>query len=255
MNVSQTAVMYSTKTGEFLQYFNNVLDVYRRADANSLNLQDQVADLQKAVEALEDVFQRAAGEEKSVDLRKFDKERMKTLRGIRFFLQAVLNRKDAEKIQLAELILRNISMNCQEISEESLPQKTAMLDALIKDITGIPVLTGAAETLQLTEDFKELARQNLDFYQLYLENALSTREPARATDKRIAARKAFSGLRKATEAFALVATDKTPYLNLLTELTKLTEKYSAPVNGRKNSKKKSDRVNESTASPGDNVSS
>lgn len=65
---------------------------------------------------------------------------------------------------------------------------------------------------------------------------------------------AFSALRKATEAFALVADDKTPYLNLPAELKKRTEKYSAPLNGRKSSKKKSDRYDESGPSTGDDVS-
>lgn len=66
---------------------------------------------------------------------------------------------------------------------------------------------------------------------------------------------AFSALHKAAEAFALVADDKTPYLNLPAELKKRTEKYSAPLNGRKSSTKKSDRYDESGPSTGDNVSS
>lgn len=232
------AAMRNYTTAENLQFSKHVLKAFNQADARALKLHDPLLQLQTAVTALEAVFQESSIDETSIDVPAMDKRRIQILSGIRLLLKSRLVVKDPDTVKMARSVLNTVKQNCKDIQYGSLPHRTERIHAFIRDITTKPNLSASMESLNLMDEFSELVEVNQSIFDHFDEK----KEAAQIVEKRKAIKAAYDTLMEQTQAFALVAEDKTAYEGILKAIDKHIERFNATAKLRKSLKKKATEV-------------
>lgn len=249
MKKFQSATVRSYVTGEHLEFLTYVLNVYKEADTTALKLQNRVNNLVTAVNDLDAAFQSPVGFEDTAKEALLDEERLQILSAMRLYLLSFTKRKDVEKVNLANKLLTNIKLNCDKITNKSLPLKTVKIRAFITDVNTVPALSEAVAKLDLTNEMAELGRVNEAFFDAHQRNARSKKEPSLTMEKRMAAKAAYDLLTRDTQAFAHVSEDPTAYEYLITEVNKIIDRYNTSANLRKSIRKKSRNLPDASSPP------
>lgn len=226
------------KTGEHLEFLNYVIIVFKEVDVTALQLKRRFDDLVLAAAELESGFQNPVGLDYSKAVKAADKERMQTMSAFSMYVRSVAKRKNPEQVSLANVLLDNIKLNCHNISHVSLPQKTAKIKALLKDILTMPALTDAIQKLNLSDEIAELEKANQAFSAIHLKNARSKKAPSTNKQKKAASRLCFDLLMRDTLAHALLAEDNNTYYYLIEEVNKITHRYNGPLKLKRNMRRK-----------------
>lgn len=226
------------RNGEYLQFMTNVLNVYQKVDTKKLLLEQRVNDLSQFVEELDMVFMNPKGHKLTTTLNLLDEDRLKALRSIKLSLQSTLLQKDVTKLQSAELLLNIINQQVKGIDNFSYQQKTAILNALLKDLNYEATLIEAITSLNLTEAVKNLEESTKLFDVNYFLRATTGQVSIETNLKKRKILKAYRDLTRITIAFSDVAEDKLPYNNIIDELNSVIETNNLPVSLRKSNRKK-----------------
>ena len=84
-----------------------VLDLYKEADAKSLQMEGRVDELDRALSKMRDVFMDSKGESINAELRPLDNERIMAVKGLKKFLQSESYRTDLVKKNQAMQLLKS----------------------------------------------------------------------------------------------------------------------------------------------------
>lgn len=217
------------KTGEQLEFLNYVLNVFKDVDVVSLQLKKRVDDLTQAAAELEAGFQNPVGMDYTKDVKTADKERMQTMSAFSMCVRAMAKRRNPEQVAMANLLLKYIKLHCHRISHFSLPQKTAKIKALLKDIHSSPALTHAVQKLHLSDEIVELEKANNALSDIHLKNARSKKAPSTTKEKRADSKSCFNLLMRDTLSHANLSETNTTYQFLIEEVNKITHRYNVPL--------------------------
>lgn len=230
--------VYNYKTGEFIECLSNVSEVYVNANTLPEKLKVRSEEMSVAISALNKVFNQSSEEVNTVELAGIDKQRLSVVQSMSYFARAMQKRTDPEKARMGTLLFKVLDHNCHRIVIESYAQKTALINAFLKDINESPEMTEVIEKLELVDQIIELRDLNNDFAKGFTFSAVTKKDSPKTAAKRLVVRKIFIQLLKETEAFAVTSDDTAVFEDLLKSVDKLLQKYNKPVMLRRSIRKK-----------------
>lgn len=235
LNVSN---LRTYKTGEALECMNSVSEAYINTSGLPEKLVRRSEEFQTAVNALDKAFNESKAEDNTVKLYDLDKDRLANVQSLNLFARSMKKRSNPETVKMGEMLARVLEHNCSGIHDESYAQKTALINALLKDINESPELTDCIQKLDLAGEIVELTNNNRDFTKLFSSSAVDSKDPPLTLEKRELARQAFVTLVKETEAFAITSDEPAVFEGLLKDTNKLLRKFERPVLLRKSMREK-----------------
>ncbi|MBK8370025.1 MAG: hypothetical protein IPL20_01355 [Saprospiraceae bacterium] len=237
-----TVSMKDFKTGESLEFANNVDRVFASADTKTLMLEDQWSAFKTAAADLENVFIDSTGTEMTRELRLLDTERLIVLAAMKLLLKSLVKGGKDDIAAMAARLLNNFLQHCKSISKMGYQNKTALIRSMLKDWTTLPALMEASKVVFLRNEVEDLTEKNTLFAEKFFENAISNKRNADIPLKKAKLKEAYDTLIDITVSFSKVAADKQPYLNIIEELNKVIERNNMPVLLRRGLRKKSNPV-------------
>ncbi|MBK8855936.1 MAG: hypothetical protein IPN10_17980 [Saprospiraceae bacterium] len=237
-----TVSMKDLKTGESLEFANNVDSVFSSEDAKTLMLEDQLTVFNNAAADLENVFIDSTGTEMTKELRFLDAKRLIALGAINLLLKSLVKGGKDDVATMAARLLNNFLIHCKRISKMGYQNKTALIRSMLKDWTTLPALMEASKVVFLRNEVEDLTEKNTLFAEKFLENALTSKRNSEIPLKKAKLKEAYDNLVDITVAYSKVAADKQPYLNIIEELNKVIERNNMPVLLRRGLRKKSNPV-------------
>lgn len=224
--------------GEYIQLMTGVIGVYKSVDAQALSLDDSVEKLNVAVNLLNDRFVESKSETLRAALLPLDESRITSARGLRLYLQSETLNPVSERQKAAEVLYKSYMNYCDGLSRMTLPNKTSMIDRILQQWASNPVLAEAVQTSGAGQWVETLTRQNETFSQNYLTQSKTKTRDKKTKDARAAVKLEYEDLVSITEAYAKVAPNKDPYLNIINELNNVITNNNNQVDHRGYKKKK-----------------
>ncbi len=247
MKKISTVFMRDFKTGESLEFSNNLIRVYAAVDTKSLMLEDPLSAFKSAAADLENVFIDSTGNEMTRELQNLDKLRLTALSSVNWLLRSQEKGSTTETAAMAARLNNNYKQHCKGIFQQGYQNKTALIRSMLKDWTTLPALVEASKVIFLRNEIEDLTQKNTIFAEKFFENALLNKRNAEIPLKKAKLKEAYDNLIDITVSFSKVAADKQPYLTIIEELNKVIERNNVPVILRRGIRKKSNTTPTSTS--------
>jgi hypothetical protein len=231
MNELNTANFFNYRNGEFLQFMKNSLAIISGYDTTALLLQDRATALQTETSVLATAFQPLLANEMTPELLVLDTRRDKCLMGIKSQLETELYKEDPARVTAAENLKSNYLSHGDRIDKLSYQQETAVVNALLADWSKGSLRT-AVTMVNLSEWLASLQIINTDFDAKYVARSKTLTPPAEMEAKRAKIKLAYEELVKDITAYSRIASDKSPYLQMIKELNGLIDNYNTAANQR-----------------------
>lgn len=245
MSTLHLALTNRFRTPELIQYMTTFTEVCKRRDPKTLLLEDRIQTLDETVIELAKSYNDNKVATLNAELKPKDKKRIKTLRGLKKFILAELDREHPDRVQYADILLKSLMQFCKGVEAFSLQHKTMVINNMLKEWEKNTKLATAINNLSANSWVEELTSQNAVFYSNYFDKAIST-EPVEDTSKlKAKLKEIYTDLVTDINSFARVSPDKNLYIPLVNELNSLIEENNQPIIFR-GARKKKDAVVEET---------
>ncbi len=224
------------RNGEYLQYMRDVL-TFINTNPNDTSMLTEATDaLSSIVKQMEVVYPQSRGNSRTKAIAALDARRNDAVLGIKGLVRSLTKHYDVTTATSAELVLKRIKKDGNDISTYSYQEKSAVLNRLIKDLTTDSTLVTAIHNLTLIEDWlTELETINTLFIETYLqrikENAIKASKTT-ATQLRIEATKAYRQLMVRLNAYITITNSKELRV-ILNRINILTKHYNQVVYTRR----------------------
>ncbi|MFZ1702792.1 MAG: DUF6261 family protein [Saprospiraceae bacterium] len=238
MKKLNVAVLHRFRNGEFLQFMTTVLDLYKEADAKSLQMEGRVDELDRALSKMRDVFMDSKGESINAELRPLDNERIMAVKGLKKFLQSESYRTDLVKKKQAMQLLKSYGQYCDGIDRLSYQHKTAIITKLMEEWTEDPENSAAISSLGGSTWIDDVKTKNDQFYIEYFSKAKTSTTSLLTTKLRGEIKTAYNELVTDTMSFARVVIDKQVYFTLIDKLNGVIDVNNEPILNRMSRRKK-----------------
>ncbi|MBK9042912.1 MAG: hypothetical protein IPN97_06850 [Saprospiraceae bacterium] len=133
MKKISTVFMRDFKTGESLEFSNNLIRVYAAVDTKSLMLEDPLSAFKSAAADLENVFIDSTGNEMTRELQNLDKLRLTALSSVNWLLRSQEKGSTTETAAMAARLNNNYKQHCKGIFQQGYQNKTALIRSMLKD--------------------------------------------------------------------------------------------------------------------------
>jgi hypothetical protein len=238
MKSLKTAALGKFRTGEALQFMTTVSDVYHKFEPKNPLLDARFKELDSEVQIMRDLFMENKKESVNAKLRPLDKKRIKTLRGIKRFLLAEIDRDHPERVSHAETLLTSYDQYCAGISKLTLQHKTAIISKLLTSWSSEENLINALKALDANHWYTELATQNDVFYANYFDKARTKAAIVQSEILRNNIKEIYTKLVMDINSLVWVSRDNNVYDSLVNELNNVIDTNNQPVQSRRGKRKK-----------------
>lgn len=233
----KTPLYAKFRNAEFVQCMNTVLDVYKKHESGVAALERPIAVFENAVNNMLRVLNENKAPTVFATLRPIDDERMKTARGLSWYLRAEIYRQKKDRVDHAQRLLASFRKHCRCFERFSLQHKTTAINKMLQDWQTEPALINAVIALNLENWVADLTVQNEVFYQTYFKKAASNNRDTRTKQLRFAIRQAFEELIVDTMAYARVSTDKEIFQTIMTSINNVIGLNNTTVAARRTRRK------------------
>lgn len=223
---------------EFAQFASDVLEIIRRNDPATLQVQQAYDALLAENEQLGNLLKPIKGSALTAQLEAADTRRDEAVSGINTVVSGYSHHYDEATRTHAAALLRHLTVyGGAALARENYQSETASITSLLKDWTAKPELAAALTALDLTGWKDELQQANEAFSVLYLGRTEETgaSSPDTVRGKRQTLGQAWYALRDLVNAYHVIHKGAAPYSTAVNQLNALIDKYNTLIATRKGS--------------------
>lgn len=230
------------RNGAFLQCMKNVASIFESHDAGALALEVRLKELRNCITDMSAVYNAPTAHELTPELYALDFKRNRALRGLRGTIEYQQFREEEAAVKAAKLLKNAFRQQGETVEKQPQQQKTASIQALMKELNEKPMLSNAVEALGLKEWMSTLDSINREFDRKYVARAGTKTQSPLLREKKARLRKAYDELVKDLESHARVSKDNAEYISIIVKLNNLIESYGSSVQGRSGERKKENKA-------------
>lgn len=219
------------RNAEFIQYMRYSISF--ATEANQAPIQDAIAQLSTAVEAIEAIFLIQKSSNITQELINLDARRDKAIIGLRMVIEGLKYHPDNAIATAAIALFKSMNKHGTRISKLNYQEETAVLDSLIDDWETDSELVAALNTLNFQNWLAELKDANTNFVIAYAKRVKERAEnPTESIPNlRVEATKAFRNLIDLIAAHITLNTDES-YKVIQNKLEVMSAEYNQVVDNR-----------------------
>jgi hypothetical protein len=227
--------MIEAKTSDYrnkecIQYFKDVVKLYKVFDLEELKLADLVTELETCIAKLDEAYTVAKANENTELLEKMDLRRDMAIVGIRLLALAYGNYFEESYRSAGNTIRSYIDKYGSQISKLTYIAETTAINGIILDFEKEPKAKEAIAFLKIGQWVDELKLANMDFNDVYMKRntSIASQPDQNVRDARLLSYPVFEKLASKTAAF-YITTEKKDYKTITDELDVLTTKYNDTI--------------------------
>lgn len=226
------------RNAEYLHFFTNVIDVYRRMETKQPLLEKRIEELEKLIAIMNTSFRNQKAESFTAQLKPLDELRIDTVKGLKRFLQSESYRPDMKKREHAGILLKSLKKICSGIERFSYQHKTGLIRTLLTSWSSKPNFIKAIAEIHGNSWMEDLQAQNDSFYEHFMEKARAITSSPNSKTIRASIKIVYDELLVDTLSLARVFADNEEVISLIHTMNGLVHSANAPVFTRSSRKKK-----------------
>jgi len=226
----------SLRNSEFSQFVRNVLSIVDHHGPEALNVAENAAALETAMDSADALFKARRGFEGTEELVRLDARRDRAITGLNLHLAAQAYHYDEAIVTNANLLAGHLKhYGGSAIARENYASETAIIRNMVQEIDVKPALSGAVTALQLSQWVAELEAANEAFDEQYLarNTEMSTASNDNLRNRRLEAAEAYSRLVELIGAYYVVQRGAEPFAAAVAELNTLIGQYNVLLGVRR----------------------
>jgi len=157
------------RNNEFIQFFQNLLEIINANDPEALKVKSQYDDLHALVATMASFYKPELGSEITAELQELDAARDSALQGIEFMVKSYTYHYTDTKREAAELLEHSLDNYGSGITRLNYQAETSTINSIIEKWETEQKYIDALASLSLTEWKAELKTINVNFNQRYLD--------------------------------------------------------------------------------------
>lgn len=165
----QSIKLNHLRSGEFIQFYTDVISICDQANSEELGIKLQVDDLKKKVKTLNNGYGKERGSDITIELSEIDSRRDNCITGIRAVADAYSLHYNNDFAEAANHLITKIDSYGGRIAKQNYQAETTILNNLCDAFEQVKELKEALQKLHLSAWAKTLKQENQLFNQRFID--------------------------------------------------------------------------------------